>query len=466
MADLRHQALRYFVAVTDTDTTECAECALEQGFGPTLLQQYVHQDRRFAETPESRLVTEAEQHLNRTGQLPGIALLQTWIAQSLAQGHITQQLAAGASAALGAVVYYHLILGDVETVVKNLREEYQRNTIILGMIGISEGELDTAPIPTITAALRRLVDTVEETGATGTTGVYTLAEMADKRWEEYLLREGDEKAGRGIMLGWLEYDQRNNGVRPGELLIVAANTSVGKSAFQARSALNAWRLGGRNVLLINKEMSARVQHQRMEAMELGTLLANSPDVGRLLSRIELGQLPEQARGLYQQLLQSYKDNPAQFWMVPPDAYTNLGDLEGLISRLKRKHGLDLVCADSLNLQTAPGPRGERHDLRLGDAVGFLKDMATRYDIGIITDAQSHRDAMGKREVSLKQAVGYSSMIVQHSDDVIRLFPIDTNFLEAQVLKSRNGETGYSFQLYFDGPNMRMEYVSSSVGEWK
>lgn len=126
------------------------------------------------------------------------------------------------------------------------------------------------------------------------------------------------------------------------------------------------------------------------------------------------------------------------------------------------YGLDLVCADNANQQRAPGTRAERHDLVLGDTLKFLHDLATRYDVGVITDVQSPPDVEDKREATMYQVVGYSKMIVHHADDLIRLFKLDDRFLEAQALKSRSGEAGYSFQLYFNPGSMQMEYVSSGV----
>jgi len=461
--DPKHQALRWFVTAQSGDSAECAEKALDAGFRPDWLRTYSHPQRCFVDTAEYLLGAVALAHLDRTGVCPGIVVLRQWLTDAQRRGAVPGDYVGQASAILDRLPGLPLSLGDVEPIVGALREQYQLGNLYAGLHTTVE-QLKVAPPEEIARELRRVADSVEETAQTSS-AVYSLADVADARWEEYKAAELNPERARGVLLGWLAFDERNNGIRPGEVLVVAANTSVGKSAFQVRSALNAWRLGRRNVMLVNKEMSARVQHQRMEAMELCSLLRERPDVERLVTRIEMGTLGEDMKELYHQLLESYRQNPAQFWIVPPDAYRDLGDLNSLVGRYKRKWGLDLVCADNLNFQRAPGARADRHDLVLGDTIGYLHDIAVRHNVAIITDVQSPRQVAIKREITKEEAVGYSQIIIHTADDLIRLFRIDEHFLEAQVLKARSGESNYSFQLYFDPRNMHMEYVADNGGGW-
>lgn len=456
--DLRHQALRWFIN-TGNDDTSCAERALDCGLRPEYLQVYDHSSLSFVHTPEYVLLYEAKQHFDRTGSLPGVGLLNKWIYELVRGGHIDRATASAMSAVINVIPRYSMVQGDVPGVVAALRDEYLRGMAYRGVAELVERELRHGAPEAIGAALRRVAEDIEATDEQGS--FYSLADIVEKRWEEYVRREQNEEEGRGIMLGWPDYDRRSNGLRRGEVLVIAANSNVGKSSFQLRSALNAWRLGRCNVLLINQEMTAATQHRRMEAMEMSDILREQGEVRDLLFKIELGKLGEN-REMYRKLLESYRDNPSQFWVVPPGTYNDLGDIESIIARLRRKHGLDLVCADNANQQRAPGTRAERHDLVLGDTLKFLHDLATRYDVGVITDVQSPPDVEDKREATMYQVVGYSKMIVHHADDLIRLFKLDDRFLEAQVLKSRSGEAGYSFQLYFNPGSMQMEYVSSGV----
>ena len=453
--DLRHQALRWFINLGD-DTLACAEAAIERGLRSEHLQGYDHPTLAFIRGPEYLLFHQSSQYFDRHGELPGAATLQQWLQTLERGGHIDSNTSGAMAAVLAVLPRYASIPADVIGVADSLIAEYKRGMAYSGVGRVVDRELRHGSPDDIAAGLRRVADDlgVDE----GTHGVYSLSDVVESRWQQYVHREENPGSGRGIMLGWPAYDQRNNGVRRGAVLVITANTSVGKSAFQVRSAINAWRLGRHNVLLINQEMNCETQHRRMEAMELSTLLRDQGHSRRLMSELELGELGDD-REVYRQLLESYRDNPAQLWMVSPDVYNDLGDLEGTIARLKRKHGLDLVCADNANHQRAPGARAERHDLILGDVIKWMHDIAVRYDVGVITDVQSPPDVADKREVNVYQAVGYSKMIVHHADDVMRLFPLDDAFLEAQMLKSRSGDSGYSFQLYFHGPSMHIEYVN-------
>jgi len=346
----------------------------------------------------------------------------------------------------------------VEPVVARLKEEYLRRLGAVGILSLAEHRLGHAPIPQISAELREIADKLDEQVVAASSGIYTLSEAADRRWQRYLEVESNEQAGRGMQLGWLEFDKQNNGLKPGELLVVIANTSVGKSAFQLRTLLNLWRLDGRRVMLVNREMSNRVQHGRMEAMELSKAIGKDAQVDRLLTRIDLGELSSDEREVYREVLESYKSYDVPFWVVSPDAYSDLTELASVVARYRRREHLEVLGADSLNLMHIAGRRSDDHWLQMGANALLLKHLAVSQDIGVITDCQANRKSARRRDVTVEEVFGYSYQIMQHADVVLRLFPLNEHEIEVQVLKGRDGAAGYTFSLYFDPSNMRMEYA--------
>lgn len=91
-----------------------------------------------------------------------------------------------------------------------------------------------------------------------TEGTATLADIGDVR----ALFEIDESEHRAINFGIEELDIAMGGLRPGEVCIVAARTSVGKSALAVLVALNA-ALSGWNTLYMSYEMPTEQIWKRM-----------------------------------------------------------------------------------------------------------------------------------------------------------------------------------------------------------
>jgi len=463
VADIRLQALRYCVSIVAEDNTECIERALALGLKPKHL--YAWRSRALSPTPESNLCQAALEHFNATGDIPTLVIVKDWVLKGAARSGVSEAAVEATLGVLEALPLLRQVPSEVSTVVQTLIDDYRRNKLTEELTAVADGLVRSVPISELTQRLHSIADGVDDVG-TDNDGVHSVADSWKERWEQYVAVEQNPRQARGVMLGWLAYDRLSNGVRPGELLVVAGNSSVGKSAFQLRSALNAWKLDNRNVMVVNKEMSNRVQHQRMEAMELSELMGEQVSVERLMAGIEMGKLDSASRDAYYRLLESYADRTNQFWFVSPDAYDTLGDLESIVGRYKRRFGLDLLCADSLNLQRAPGTRGMVGEELVGAGAQFLKDMAARHNIAIITDCQSPKACASKEVVSKEDAVGYSQRIIHAADDIIRLYPREGPWLDAQVLKCRSAQSDYTFTLYFEPSSMRLEYSNGpeSAGE--
>lgn len=458
MQQLRLQALRWAVQVTQGDTPECLDQALNLGLQPEYLRAWSPARRTLEDTPEGLLLAVCLRVYEIQRTLPTAVLLTDWAEQQLRGGRLSQERFEAIVGILHALPHLVCAPSEVAAVVNRLREDYLRHLGARGIIELAETTLPHAPIPEVSAHLRQLANELDASDRTEQAGIYTLAEIADERWQQYLVAEHDDHVGRGYQTGWLEFDKRNNGVKPGEVMVVAANSSVGKSAFQLRTALNLWRCDGRRVMLVNREMTNTMQHGRMEAMELAQVLGDDPTIEHLATRIQTGELNEKEREIYRQVLDTYKHYDVPFWVVSPDAYRDLDDLAATVSRYCRQYGLEVLCADSLNLQRVGGGHGDRHDLQMGANVQRMADIAKTNNIAVLTDCQSPQQVATKVRCTKEQAVGYSQQILHGSDVLIRLYPTSDWELEAQVLKARSGEANYSFNLYFDRSNMRMEYA--------
>lgn len=461
MQELSLQALRWCLRLTDTDNPSCIDHALGLGLKPEYLQCWSQSRRALEETPEALLLAMGLRLYEVKGQLATPIVLRTWVDDEFRSGRLPEPQLQSMRGVLDAAAHFNAHFADVEPVVTRLRDDYLRHVSAHGIVSIAE-DIGRRPVPEISNHLRALADQLDTSHAVGNQGVYTLADIAQSRRRRYADVAQDHALGRGYMTGWLEFDKRNNGLPPGQVMVIAANSSVGKSTFQLRTALNLW-LNGHPVMLVNKEMTNRSQHGRLEAMFLSRLLADDPGLQNLVMRITVGELSEKEQELYFAMLDEFTQYDVPFWMVSPDAYTDLDDLASMVASYKRQHGLQVLCADSLNLhRVRHGASGQRDDLRIGDNTRMLADLAKVHDIAVITDCQSPQTVAHKRVCGREEAVGYSQRIIHDTDILIRLFPTDEYELEAQVLKARDGDVNYNFSLYFDRANMRMEYAGATA----
>ncbi|MGA0588848.1 replicative DNA helicase, partial [Dyella sp. KRB-257] len=233
----------------------------------------------------------------------------------------------------------------------------------------------------------------------------------------------------GIPTSLQPLDEMLCGYQPGDLIVLAARPSVGKTAFTIQSLVNAARHGKRT-LFFSLEMTGvkiadRIQAHVAQVNAAGMkrpVLFDDADFGALFNAAsEIADLP-----LY------IDETPAL-------------TVEALCARARQIHattGCDLIAIDYLTQMTPPG--GPK--LSTADALQIitraLKGLAKELNVPVILLSQLNRDGEGHRP-TLK-ALRDSGAIEQDADVVIFLHPPDANRRDRLLLivgKQRDGETG-------------------------
>lgn len=233
----------------------------------------------------------------------------------------------------------------------------------------------------------------------------------------------------GIPTSIAGLDEMLCGYQPGDLIVLAARPSVGKTAFTVQSLVNATRHRKR-VLFFSLEMTGvkiadRIQAHVAQVNAAGMKrpeLFDDADFGALFNAAtEIAELP-----LY------IDETPAL-------------TVEALCARARQIHattGCDLIAIDYLTQMTPPsGPR-----LSTADALQIitraLKQLAKELNVPVILLSQLNRDGEGHRP-TLK-ALRDSGAIEQDADVVIFLHRPDPEHRDRVLLiveKQRDGETG-------------------------
>ncbi|HON64821.1 MAG TPA: DnaB-like helicase C-terminal domain-containing protein [Bacilli bacterium] len=234
-----------------------------------------------------------------------------------------------------------------------------------------------------------------------------------------------------IPTGFYDLDNKIEGLRPSDVIIVGAKTSIGKTLFALNVALNVLKLGF-PVGLISLEMSKNQIARRLicanEKIDSSKLRPGKVDTvnKQYLKGIEhLQQLP-----LFIQDLPSGK------------AFRILTAAEYLV----KIRGIRLLIID--HLQLLSGGKSESRNLELGEISRAIKLFALKNKIPVMVLSQMNRRS-GESGMPALSELRDSGSIEQDADVVLllnRFSKEDKNgkpaeYLKVKIGKNRHGQTG-------------------------
>ncbi|HCY61539.1 MAG TPA: replicative DNA helicase [Oxalobacteraceae bacterium] len=261
---------------------------------------------------------------------------------------------------------------------------------------------------------------------------------------------------RGIRTGFEVLDHRLNGMRPGEVYILAGRPGMGKTALALQISYNVTQ---------DKEVAGAVLFlsQEMEAPELGeralSLSGGVPYENIMSGRMAEDDWPRLTFGI-QQLTNApllIDDSPA----------LSLRDVRAKALSVKRKHGLALVVIDYLQLMKGTG---ENRTQEIGAISRGLKALAKELKTPFLVLSQLSRKCEERPDKRPWLAdLRESGDIEQDADCVMFVYrPAEydssftpTELMELIIAKKRNGKKG-TVPLAYEGSFMR---ISNYQGQW-
>lgn len=247
----------------------------------------------------------------------------------------------------------------------------------------------------------------------------------------------------GLPTGWADLDHYVNGLRAGQLAIVGARPSVGKSVIAANIAANACRAGV-GVHFASLEM------RRSEVMQRLIAAHTTIDLGRLVNH----SLTESDWSRI-----AAKASEIQSWplWVDDQGSQSLAQVRARAKRTARVKGLGLVVVDYLQLM-APRSRAIPREQQVGELSEGLKALAKELDVPVLALAQVNRGSAERTDKRPQMSdLRESGRIEADADHVWLLHRQDlvdprstTGDLEVIVAKNRNGSAGATVTLGFQG----------------
>jgi replicative DNA helicase len=242
----------------------------------------------------------------------------------------------------------------------------------------------------------------------------------------------------GVATGFTDIDQKTRGLQPGDLVIVAARPSMGKTSLVLNICQHVATHGG-VAGFFSLEMSKEQLFMRMLASEAKI------DNYRLLS----GQIGQREYGQITHALETLSE--AQMF-IDDTAGISVLEMRAKARRLKAEHGLSVLAVDYVQLMTGQG-RFENRTLELASISRSLKGLAKELSVPIILLSQLSRapEARSDKRPMLSD-LRESGALEQDADVVILIFredmykhddqPSETDGVaELIVAKQRNGPTG-------------------------
>lgn len=267
--------------------------------------------------------------------------------------------------------------------------------------------------------------------------------------EDYLdhYKENYSKGYSGIKTGLKRLDDIINGLNMGELVLLAARPSIGKSALGQQLAVNA-ALQGYNVAVVTLEMTNKNLVARMFAyhtrtpFDLISKMKISPDM--------MDKLGNEFLALKEKIVFSEQTK------------ASIEGIRAAFIKLNGQKKIDLLVIDYLQLMNSETKSGTR-DIELGKISGGLKEIATQQECAILALAQLGRDSEKVKRKPIVTDLRESGNLEQDADVIIFIHgDRDLPDREIIVAKQRNGKLG-SVEATYNG--MYMEFTEKEFQEY-
>ena len=348
-----------------------------------------------------------------------------------------------------------------------LRQMYIRREMIAGLHTLLASAADeSVDLSDALADLHRLAGHLES-GAVSNNCLRDMERLMQDTLEQMDKRVENNRNGiTGIPTGLRELDRLTAGWQQGDLNIIAARPSVGKTAFALHLALAAGR-AGKHVLVNSLEM----QGERLGDRWLCAQAANV-DAGHL----KTGQLDAGER---QQALEAARLLSALPVYVDDNPKMSMDHIRSSALLQKSKGRCDLLIIDYLQLcEMKSGQKNRNREQEVAEASRKAKLLAKELDIPVILLCQLNRECeMRADKRPALSDLRESGAIEQDADVVMLLYRPALYGLTSErrskfpseglgmviLAKHRNGETG---DVYF-GHNPAMTKIGEYVPptEW-
>ena len=241
----------------------------------------------------------------------------------------------------------------------------------------------------------------------------------------------------GVASGFTQLDKMTSGFQPGEMTIIAARPSMGKTAFSLNIA--------QHVILREKKSLAYFSVEMGKEQLMMRMLASEARIN--LSDLRVGALSDNA---WPRLIDKASKMAEARLFIDDTSGISPFEIRAKCRRLKAQHGLDIIMIDYLQLMDLK-QKVESRERAVSEISKTLKAVAKELAVPVIALAQLNRGVEGRSDRRpMLSDLRESGSIEQDADVIMMLFREDyydrdnpdvKGVSEVIIGKQRNGPTG-------------------------
>ena len=242
----------------------------------------------------------------------------------------------------------------------------------------------------------------------------------------------------GVPTGFVDLDEMTRGLQPGDLVIIAARPSMGKTSLVLNIAQHVAVQGEHTVGFFSLEMSKESLFIRLLTSEAQI------DSHRLMS----GHIADRD---YSRISHALEKLSSMRLFIDDTANISVLEMRAKSRRLQAEHSLSLIVVDYIQLMSARG-RYENRTLELASISRSLKGLAKELNVPIVVLSQlsrapesrsDHRPQLSDLRESGALEQDADVVILIYRDDAYNRDPNnpDAGTAELILAKQRNGPTG-------------------------
>ena len=361
---------------------------------------------------------------------------------------------------IGGLPYLHTLVATVPTAANAayyagiVREQAQlRSLVEVGTRIVQLGyTTDGADVEGLVNLAQSEVFAVSE--QRNSTNYVTLEQVVPELYEE-LERNANRDGGLdGVPTGFAELDAKLNGLRAGQMIIIAARPGGGKSTLAMDICRSCAVHNNKAAAYFSLEMNRTELSMRLLAAESRVFLDRM-----IKGELESRDWQEIARTL---------DKISQAPLIVDDSPNmTMGEIRAKSRRMKQQFDIQLIVIDYLQLLTSGGKSVESRQQEVSEFSRSIKLLAKELEIPIVAVAQLNRDSEKRNDKRPQVADLRESGSLKQDADVVLLIHREDMFNEntekqgmADIIigKQRSGPTGI-VELAFQGHFSRFAEVA-------
>ncbi len=294
----------------------------------------------------------------------------------------------------------------------------------------------------------------ENKTASGLVGSMEIVKASIQKIEELYKRKADVT---GVGTGFTELDKMTSGLHPGEMTIIAARPSMGKTAFSLNIAQHIALRLKKTVAYFSLEMGKESMMMRMLSAESKVNM----------SEIRNGRIQDSA---WPKLINAASALSEASIFIDDTPGVSPFEIRSRARRLKAEHGIDVIMIDYLQLMSMKQKFNSREQ-EVAEISKSLKAISKELQVPIIALAQLNRGVEGRADRRpMLSDLRESGSIEQDADVIMMLYrddyydkddPEKQGHAEVIIGKQRNGATG-TVKLRFDAKYNRFRDAESQA----